>query len=77
MLNDQENKMMDAAQPKDDVTFKAVSGLTYEFFFPGSGGKWKPMSVRAQTREEAQQFWEANREPANAEEKAEEQTNNE
>jgi hypothetical protein len=78
MLNEQENKMMDAADQKDDVTFKAASGVTYDFFFPGSG-KWKAMSVRAQTREEAQQYWEANRVPVNpdAEVKAEEKTNNE
>jgi hypothetical protein len=77
MQNNAENKMMNAEDPKDEVTFKAASGVTYDFFFPGSG-KWKPMSVRAQTREEAQQYWEANRKPVNPEEtKAEEiQTNN-
>ncbi len=60
MLNDSEHKMMNAADPRYNVTFKAASGVTYDFFFPGSG-KWKPMTVQAQTREEAQQFWEANR----------------
>ena len=64
--------MMNAEDPKDEVTFKAASGVTYDFFFPGSG-KWKPMSVRAQTREEAQQYWEENRKPVNPEpEKVEE-----
>lgn len=70
--------MMKAADAttKDDVTFKAASGVLYDFFFPGSGGKWKPLTVRAQTREEAQQFWEANREPAQPEERSEEIKNN-
>ena len=70
--------MMDAAEPKDEVTFKAASGVLYDFFFPGSG-VWKAMTVRAQTREEAQQYWEANRKPVNPPEevKAEEKTNNE
>ena len=51
---------------EDDVTFKAASGVTYDFFFPGSG-KWKPVTVRAESREVAQQLWEANREPVNPE----------
>jgi hypothetical protein len=62
MMEDYKTK--DMAEPKDDVTFKAVSSVTYEFFFPGSG-KWQAMSVRAQSREEAQQYWEANRKPVN------------
>jgi hypothetical protein len=70
MLNDSENKMMNAADPQDGVTFKAASGVLYDFFFPG-GGKWKPKTVRAQTREEAQQYWEAHREPVAEEPKAE------
>lgn len=70
MLKDYDNKMMNAADPEDNVTFKAASGVTYDFFFPGSG-KWKPKTVRAQTREEAQQFWEANRELVNPEPVAE------
>ena len=76
MLKESVNKMINAEDPKDEVTFKAASGATYEFFFPGSG-KWKPMSVRAQTREEAQQYWEANRKPVQPEEtKAEETKSN-
>jgi hypothetical protein len=74
MLIDSENKMMNAADPEDQVTFKAASGVLYDFFFPGSG-KWKPKTVRAQTREEAQQYWEANREPAQPEERSESETN--
>ena len=70
MLENSENKMVNAADPKDEVTFKAASGVTYDFFFPGSG-KWIPMNVRAETREEAQQYWEANRVLVNPEEKAE------
>jgi hypothetical protein len=72
MLNDSDNKMMNAEDPKDEVTFKAASGVTYDFFFPGSG-KWRPMSVRAQTREEAQQYWEANRKPVSPEEERSEE----
>jgi hypothetical protein len=66
MLNDSENKMMNAADPKDAVTFKAASGMQYDFFFPGSG-KWKAKTVRAVSREEAQQIWEATREPVQQE----------
>ena len=76
MLNESENKMMDAADSKDEVTFKAASGVMYDFFFPG-GGKWKPVTVRAESREVAQQLWEARRVPVNEEPKAEEKTNNE
>jgi len=72
MLNEAaENKMMNAADPQDGVTFKAASGVTYDFFFPGSG-KWKSMTVRAQTRDEAQEYWESHREPVNPEAAAEE-----
>ena len=46
----------------DEVTFKAASNLMYDFFFPGSG-KWKPVTVRAESREVAQQLWEKYREP--------------
>jgi hypothetical protein len=75
MLNNSENKMMNAADPKDEVTFKAASGVMYDFFFPGSG-KWKPLTIRAESREVAQQMWEEKREPVNAEERSVE-TNNE
>lgn len=67
--------MMNAADPKDEVTFKAASGVMYDFFFPGSG-KWKPLTIRAESREVAQQMWEEKREPVNAEERSVE-TNNE
>jgi hypothetical protein len=74
MQDNAENKMMNAADPQDEVTSKAV---LYDFFFPGSG-KWKPKTVRAETREEAQQIWEANREPAQPEEeRSVSETNNE
>jgi hypothetical protein len=76
MLEESQNKMIDAADPKDAVTFKAASGVMYDFFFPGSG-KWKPVTVRAESREVAQQLWEKNRELVNPEEKSEEKTNNE
>jgi hypothetical protein len=73
MLDTSENKMMDAAEPKDGVTFKAASGVMYDFFFPG-GGKWKPVTVRAESREVAQKLWEEKRE-AITEEKAEQAKN--
>jgi hypothetical protein len=64
MLSNKEDKMMNAADPKDEVTFKAASGVMYDFFFPG-GGKWKPVTVRAESREVAQTLYEGNRELAN------------
>jgi hypothetical protein len=67
MLNQQENKMMNAADPNDGVTFKAASGMMYDFFFPGSG-KWKAVTVRAESRQVAQQLWEDQRELVNPEE---------
>ena len=77
MLEESQNKMIDAGDPKDEVTFKAASGVLYDFFFPGSG-KWKPVTVSAESREVAQELWEKNREPVNQEVKDEEkQTNNE
>jgi hypothetical protein len=57
MLEESQNKMIDAGDPKDEVTFKAASGVLYDFFFPGSG-KWKPVTVRAESREVAQELWE-------------------
>jgi hypothetical protein len=59
MLEESQNKMIDAGDPKDEVTFKAASGVLYDFFFPGSG-KWKPVTVRAESREVAQELWETN-----------------
>lgn len=70
MLEIQDNKMMH----QDDVTVKAVSPILYDFFFPGSG-VWKPKTIRAESREVAEQVWKEQREPV--EPKAEEQTNNE
>lgn len=74
MMEDYKTKDMASPEPKDDVTFTPASGVMYDFFFPGSG-KWKPVTVRAESREVAQQLWEAHREPvqsASAEVKTEE-----
>lgn len=76
MLSESENKMMDAAEPKDGVTFKASSGVMYDFFFPG-GGKWKPVTVRAESREVAQKLWEEKREAIAEEKPVETKTPNE
>jgi hypothetical protein len=72
MLQNSENKMMDAAEPKDDVTFK---GVMQDFFFPGSG-TWKPVTIHAESREAAEELWKSQRELSEPT-KAEEQTNNE
>lgn len=46
----------------NDVTFKAASGMMYDFFFPGSG-LWKPLTIRAASREEAEEMHKLKREP--------------
>lgn len=61
------NKAMDGSasvnKSADSATsIKAVSGLMNDYFFPG-GGIWKPMTVRASTREEAEQTHKQRREP--------------
>ena len=54
------------------------SEIVHRFEDIGGSGKWKPMTVRAQSREEAQQFYEANRVPAQPEEeRSAPETNNE
>ena len=62
------------------TTLRAVSAMFNEYFFPG-GGKWKPMSINATTREEAEALHKAKREPVSKEEPKvednEESTNNE
>ena len=52
----------------------AVSQLMNEYFFPG-GGVWKPMTVKAPNREQAEEIHRAKREPIEPEKVAEE-TNN-
>jgi hypothetical protein len=41
----------------------AASRLTQDYFFPG-GGVWKPMTVRASDRQEAEEIHRRKREPA-------------
>ena len=53
----------DAVNKQDSpTTVKAVSPMFNEYFFPG-GGKWKPMSVKALTLEEATDIHKQKREP--------------
>jgi len=75
------NKMIDAAENKSAelADIKASPPTLNEYFFPGSG-RWKPMTVQARTKEEADETHRSKREPVSTEgEKAEEQkeTNNE
>jgi hypothetical protein len=53
------NKIIDGSESvnKADMptTIKAVSQLINEYFFPG-GGVWKPMSVKAPNREQAEEI---------------------
>jgi hypothetical protein len=57
-----------------------VSVLINEYFFPG-GGIWKPMTVRAPNREQAEEIHKAKREPLTPAEpgkvESEKETNNE
>ena len=59
------------------TTVKAVSAIMNEYFFPG-GGLYKPMSIRAATREQAEAAYKEKREPISQDEKVEnKETNNE
>jgi len=67
-----QNKMMDGAVNKSSPP------LT-EYFFPGSG-QWKPMTVKAASREEAEEIHRSKREPVSQEEnkvEASKETSNE
>lgn len=66
MQVESQNKMVDEAQNKADVptSVKAVSPMFNDYFFPG-GGVWKPMTVKALTREEAEAIHRQKREPIN------------
>jgi hypothetical protein len=78
MQIESQNKMVASAENKGDMptTIKAVSTLINEYFFPG-GGVWKPMSVKAPNREQAEEIHKATREPVSpAPEKVEQETNN-
>jgi hypothetical protein len=76
-INDKVNKAMsaDEVQNKSDLptSMRAVSQLINEYFFPG-GGVWKPMSIKAPSREQAEAIHKDKREPV---ETVEEPTNNE
>jgi len=56
------------------TTQNPISQLMWEYFFPG-GGVWKPMTVKAPNREQAEELHRATRVPVEA--KADETTNNE
>jgi hypothetical protein len=74
-----QNKMMDSSANKaadSPTSVRAVSQLVNEYFFPG-GGVWKPMSIKAPNREQAEEIHKDTREPITAEEKVAEPTNNE
>jgi hypothetical protein len=60
--------MMTAAAIKADTpsTVKAVSQLINEYFFPG-GGVWKPLTIKAPNREQAEELYKAKREPVTPE----------
>lgn len=68
---DGEDTVNKAADQPTVVT--AASVLLNEYFFPG-GGIWKPMSIKAPNREQAEEIHRAKREPI---EKVGEQTINE
>jgi hypothetical protein len=84
-IPDKFNKAIDGSEAQNKAadsptSLKAVSTLVNEYFFPG-GGVWKPMSVKAPNREQAEEIHKAKREPVTpAEAKVEEEekeTNNE
>ena len=82
-IDNKTNKMMngESSVNKADTptSVKAVSPMFNEYFFPG-GGRWKPMTVKAITREEAEEIHRAKREAVSQQEtKVEEkkETNNE
>jgi hypothetical protein len=74
--------MIDSSEAQNKVadtptSVRAVSQLINEYFFPG-GGVWKPMTIKAPNREQAEEIHKDTREPLiPAEEKVGESTNNE
>lgn len=78
-IPEKQNKAMGATEVENKAdqptTIKAVSQLINEYFFPG-GGVWKPMTVKAPNREQAEEIHRTTREPVESE-KAETETNNE
>jgi hypothetical protein len=74
------NKAIDGSEAANKAadsptTLRAVSTLINEYFFPG-GGIWKPMTIKAPSREQAEEIYKAKREPVTPEEKVEAQTEN-
>ena len=77
------NKIIDSSEAQNKAadsptSLKAVSSLINEYFFPG-GGIWKPMSIKAPSREQAEEIHKAKREPitsAEPEKVEESETNN-
>jgi hypothetical protein len=69
------NKMIESSASENKAadsptTVKAVSFLMNEYFFPG-GGLYKPMSIKAATREQAEAAYREKRESITTEEKVE------
>jgi hypothetical protein len=68
------NKAIDSSEAvnKADhpVTAMAASALLNDYFFPG-GGIWKPMTIKAPNREQAEEIYKAKREAVTPEEKVE------
>jgi hypothetical protein len=83
-IPEKQNKALTGAEANNKAadsptTLRAVSALINEYFFPG-GGIWKPMSIKAPNREQAEEIYKAKREPVTPEGKVEEEekpTNNE
>ena len=68
--SDAQNKAADSP-----TSLRAVSVLINEYFFPG-GGIWKPMAIKAPSREQAEEIYKAKREPVTPEEKVEAEKEN-
>jgi hypothetical protein len=68
-IENKQNKMMTADEVKNKAdtptSVRAASQLINEYFFPG-GGLWKPMTIKAPNREQAEEIHRAKREPVTA-----------
>ena len=74
------NKAIDASEAAtkaadSPTSLRAVSALINEYFFPG-GGIWKPMNIKAPTREQAEEVHKAKREPVTPDGKVDETNKN-
>lgn len=73
-----DNSAVENKEADSPTTLRAVSVLISEYFFPG-GGVWKPMTIKAPSREQAEETYKAKREPittAEPEKVEEPETNN-